>query len=80
LKFKLHNIYNTNQQARISFKLPNYIVSYCLNNIATTMTLGVSQTLPLTGISPRDMEGVVALTGTANSRIFNHYGNTKSRW
>jgi hypothetical protein len=28
--------------ARISFKLPEYPVNYCLGSVATTMTLGVS--------------------------------------
>jgi hypothetical protein len=31
---------------RFSFKLPNYIVSYCLNTVAATMTLGSQDPKP----------------------------------
>jgi hypothetical protein len=48
--------------------------------MAATVTLGVSQPSPLTEISPRDLEGVVALTGIGNCHKFPHYGNTKSGW
>jgi hypothetical protein len=34
LKFKPHNTYNTNQTC-------NYMARYCLNIVATTVTLGV---------------------------------------
>jgi hypothetical protein len=44
LKFKPYNLLCINQLARISFKLPNYLVSYCSSTVATTVTLGVSQT------------------------------------
>jgi hypothetical protein len=55
-------------------------VSYYLNIVATTVTLGVSQPSPLIGISSRDLEGAMALTGIVNSHTFPHYGNTKYRW
>jgi hypothetical protein len=51
LKFKPCNLLYTNQLARISFKLSLYIVSYYLDTISATMTLGVSQPSPLTEIS-----------------------------
>jgi hypothetical protein len=35
---------------------------------------------PLTEISSWDLEGAAALIGIVNSRIFPHYGNTKSKW
>jgi hypothetical protein len=47
----------------ISLKLPNYIVSYCLNIVAATVTPEVSQPSPLTEISPRDLESVAVLIG-----------------
>jgi hypothetical protein len=43
LKFKPYNLLCTNQLARISFKLPNYLVSYYSGTVAATLTLGVSQ-------------------------------------
>jgi hypothetical protein len=55
-------------------------VSYCLNIVAATVTLGVSQPSPLTEISPRDLDGVAALKGTVNRRTFPHNGNMKSIW
>jgi hypothetical protein len=50
LKFKLHNTYNTNQTY-------DYMVRYCLNIVAATVTLGVSPPSLLTEISTRDLEG-----------------------
>jgi hypothetical protein len=46
LKFKPYNLLCTNQLARISFKLPNYLVSYYSGTVAATMTLRVSQPPP----------------------------------
>jgi hypothetical protein len=68
------------KHTRISFNHPNYIAKYCRNTVDDTMILGVSQPSHLTEISSRDMEGVPALTGIANSRIFPHYDKIKSRW
>jgi hypothetical protein len=68
------------KHARISFKLLKYIVSYYLNTVATIVTLGVSQPSPLTEILPRDLDGVAALIGTANSHTIPHYDNAKSGW
>jgi hypothetical protein len=55
-------------------------VRYCLNIVAATVTLGVSQPSPQTENSTRDLEGEAVLIGTMNSRTFPHYGNTKSIW
>jgi hypothetical protein len=41
LKFKPFNISCTGQTHKISFKLLNYIVSYCSGTVAATVTLGV---------------------------------------
>jgi hypothetical protein len=53
-----------------------YTVSYRSNTVATI----VSRPSPITKISPRDLEGVVALTETMNNRTFPHYGKMKSGW
>jgi hypothetical protein len=66
--------------ARILFKLQEYIVSYYSNIVPSTVTLGVSQPSPQTEISTRDLEGVVALTGTMNNHTFPHHSIMKSRW
>jgi hypothetical protein len=42
LKFKPYNIYNTNQICKDLIQASEYIVSYCLNIVATTVTLGVT--------------------------------------
>jgi hypothetical protein len=68
------------QLARISFKLPKYLVSYRSGTVAATVTLGVSQPSPLTEISSRDLEGVAALTETVNNCTIPHYGKMKSEW
>jgi hypothetical protein len=46
------------KHARISFKLSEYIVSYCLHIVAATVTLGVSQAVVdwVRGSSPRDRQ------------------------
>jgi hypothetical protein len=66
--------------ARTSFKLLKYIVSYRSSTVAATVTLGVSQPSPLTEISSRDLDGVVALTDKVNNYTTPHYDKTKSRW
>jgi hypothetical protein len=66
-------IWNSNRTTLI-------IVTYCLNIVVVTMTLGVSQPSPLIEIWTRDLEGVAVLTGTVNSHTFHHYGNMKSEW
>jgi hypothetical protein len=66
--------------ARISFKLPKYIVSYYSDIVAATMTLGVSQPCLLTKFSFRDFEVVEALTKIANNYTNPLYGKMKSGW
>jgi hypothetical protein len=46
------------------------MVRYCLNTVAATITLGLSQPSPLTEMSLQDLEGVAVLAGTTNSRTF----------
>jgi hypothetical protein len=81
LKFNPYNISWTVKLAKISFKLPNYIVS-CYSGIVEHCSSysdarGVTA-LPLTKISSRDLEGVAALTDTVNIYTIPHYGKTRS--
>jgi hypothetical protein len=45
-------------------------VRHCYNTVAIAVTPGMSQPSPLTEMSSQDLEGVVTLTGTMNSRTF----------
>jgi hypothetical protein len=48
----LTTFYVQTKLARISFKLPKYIVCYRSGTVSATVTLGVSQLSPLLEISP----------------------------
>jgi hypothetical protein len=83
LKFNPYNISWMVKLARISFKLPNYIVSYysgTLEHCSSNSDTRSVTALPLTKISFGDLEGVAALTDTVNNYTIPHYGKTRSGW
>jgi hypothetical protein len=80
LKLNPYNTYNTNKPCKDFIQASKIYSELLFKHCSCYSDSRGLTTLPLTEISPRDLEGVAALTGTVKSHTFPHYGITKSGW
>jgi hypothetical protein len=79
-KFKPYNISCTGQTHKDFIQASKIRSEVLFRHCSCYSDTRCVTTLPLTEISSRDMEGVVALTDTVNNYTIPQYGKTKSGW